>query len=92
MPGGMNLSFPAGTILLSNALPRERQGIAASLISTVVNYSISSGLGVAGTIDRYVNDDGTRLLLGYRGAWYFGIGLCAFGIAISGYFIWKSRR
>ncbi|KAF9736620.1 hypothetical protein PMIN06_003392 [Paraphaeosphaeria minitans] len=54
MPGAMNLSYPAANMLLSSALPKEKQGIAASLVSTMVNYSISCGLGVAGTIDRYV--------------------------------------
>ena len=53
MPGAMNLSFPAATILLSAALPKEKQGIAASLVSTMVNYCISSGLGLAGTIHRH---------------------------------------
>ncbi|KAK1751400.1 MFS general substrate transporter [Echria macrotheca] len=52
MPGAMNLSFPAATILLSEALPREKQGIAASLVATVVNYSISCGLGFAGSIHK----------------------------------------
>lgn len=54
MPGAMNLSYPAANMLLSSALPKKQQGIAASLVSTMVNYSISCGLGVAGTIDRYV--------------------------------------
>ncbi|KAF2705731.1 MFS general substrate transporter [Pleomassaria siparia CBS 279.74] len=53
MPGAMNLSYPTANILLSSSLPKEKQGIAASLVSTLVNYSISCGLGVAGTIDRY---------------------------------------
>ncbi|KAF2806396.1 MFS general substrate transporter [Mytilinidion resinicola] len=53
MPGAMNLSFPAATILLSTALPKEKQGIAASLVSTMVNYSISCGLGFAGSVHRY---------------------------------------
>jgi MFS family permease len=52
MPGAMNLSFPAATILLSSALPKEKQGIAASLVTTLVNYSISCGLGLAGSIHR----------------------------------------
>lgn len=52
MPGAMNLSFPAATILLSSALPKEKQGIAASLVSTMVNYSISCGLGLAGSVHR----------------------------------------
>lgn len=56
MPGAMNLSYPAANILMSSALPKEKQGIAASLVSTMVNYSISCGLGFAGTIDRYVTE------------------------------------
>lgn len=53
MPGAMNLSFPAATILLSMSLPKEKQGIAASLVSTMVNYCISCGLGFAGTVHRH---------------------------------------
>ena len=60
MPGAMNLSYPAANILMSSALPKEKQGIAASLVSTLVNYSISCGLGFAGTIDRYVIDIAAR--------------------------------
>ncbi|KAH8881482.1 hypothetical protein GQ53DRAFT_754311 [Thozetella sp. PMI_491] len=52
MPGAMNLSFPAATILLSSALPKEKQGIAASLVATMVNYSISCGLGLAGSLHK----------------------------------------
>lgn len=53
MPGAMNLSFPAATILLSMSLPPDKQGIAASLVSTMVNYCISCGLGFAGTVHRH---------------------------------------
>lgn len=60
MPGAMNLSYPAATMLLSSSLPKEQQGIAASLVSTLVNYSISVGLGLAGTIDRYSNERAAR--------------------------------
>lgn len=89
-PFGMNWSFPTGVILMSNAVPRENQGIAASLVSTMVNYSISTGLGFAGSIDRYVSTEhGT--IAGYRGAWYFGVGLSTLGLLISFYFIWQTR-
>lgn len=94
MPGGMNLSFPAGTILLSNALPKENQGIAASLVSVSVNYSISIGLGFAGTIDRYVSPQGDGsydYLRGFRGAWWFGAGLDGLGLLIALYFVWHTR-
>ncbi|KAF2460251.1 major facilitator superfamily [Lineolata rhizophorae] len=60
MPGAMNLSFPSATILLSSALPKEQQGIAASLVSTMVNYCISAGLGFAGSLHRYCTERAIR--------------------------------
>ena len=38
-PWGMDMSFPAGTLIMSNAVERKHQGTAASLVSTIVNYS-----------------------------------------------------
>jgi len=64
-------------------MPREHQGIAGSLIATVVNYSISLSLGIAGTILRQT-DDGVKMCLeANRNAWYFAIGLEGFGIGIA---------
>ncbi|SCV00978.1 LANO_0F09516g1_1 [Lachancea nothofagi CBS 11611] len=83
MPWGMDMSFPAATIMLSNCMPREHQGLAASLVNTMVNYSISLGLGFAGTIESQVNDGGKDVLKGYRGSWYMGIGLSGLGICIA---------
>ncbi|KAF2105118.1 YOR378W-like protein [Rhizodiscina lignyota] len=91
-PGGMNLSFPAGMILLSNAMPREHQGIAASFVSTIVNYSISCGLGLAATIVVEASDHGTKALHDYQEALYFGIGLSGLGLIISVFFVWQSRN
>ncbi|KAF2670531.1 YOR378W-like protein [Microthyrium microscopicum] len=92
MPGGMNLSFPAGVMLLSNAMPREHQGKAASLVGTVVNYSIASGLGIAGMLQKPVNVGGMNPLLGFRAAWYLGSGFSGLGVVIALYFVWKSRQ
>lgn len=100
MPWGMDMSFPAAMILLSDHMPKEDQGVAASLVNTVVNYSISIGLGFAGTIEERVNDGGVSeegILKGYRGAWYMGIGLAGLGVAISvafqGSMVWgRSKR
>lgn len=91
-PWGMDLSFPAGIIILSDTLPKEHQGVAASLVNTIVNYSISIGLGFAGTIEVQINDGGRDLLKGYRGAWYMGIGLSGMGVIISLMMIWSLRR
>jgi hypothetical protein len=96
---GMDMSFPAATVILSDAVRKRHQGIGASLVNTVVNYSVSLALGFAGTAEVYVNNGGmTRddLLRGYRAAWYVGIGLAGLGWVLSicfllhGY-IWKKK-
>ena len=79
----MDMSFPSGIIVLSNSMPEEVQGLAASLINTVVNYSISIGLGMAATVETHVNDGGKNVLRGYRGAWYLGIGLDVLGMILA---------
>jgi MFS family permease len=87
------LSFAAASLILSNAVSREHQGVAASLINTVVNYSISLGLGFAGTVEVNVTrGDGTfdDTLHGYRSAYYMGIGLAGLGIFLSLVFVCKS--
>lgn len=86
IPFGMDISFPAATVILSNAVPKKHQGIGASLVNTVVNFSISLGLGFAGVVEVHVNDGGKTpedMLKGYRGAWYMGIGLSGLGLVIS---------
>ncbi|KAK3492588.1 major facilitator superfamily domain-containing protein [Neurospora hispaniola] len=85
-PWGMDMIFPASTVILSNAVGRRHQGIAASLINTVVNYSISIGLGFATTAEVYVNKGGTskeELLKGYKAACWVAVGLTAFGLMLS---------
>lgn len=99
IPWGMDMSFPAATLMLSNAVAKEHQGVAASLVNTAVNYSISLSLGFAGTIESHVDRGGRTpadVLLGYRGAWYMGIGLSSFGLFLSVVFVikgyWRDRR
>ena len=90
IPWGMDMSFPSATIVLSNAVKKEHQGIAASLVATVVNYSISMGLGFAGTVEANI-EHGNRLK-GYRGAWYLGIGLAGLGLLVCLLFLLKNYR
>ena len=99
IPWGMDMSFPAATLILSNSVSKEHQGIAASLVNTVVNYSISLALGFAGTIDSHVNRSGKTpadVLRGYRGAWSMAIGLAGFGLFLSLTFLakdyWRKRH
>ena len=95
IPWGMDMSFPAATLILSNAVSKEHQGVAASLVNTVVNYSISLSLGFAGTIESHVDRGGRTpadVLRGYRGAWYMGTGLASFGLFLSMVFVIKGYR
>lgn len=99
IPFGMDMSFPAATLILSNAVKKEHQGIAASLVSTVVNYSISLGVGFAGTVDVHTNKGGKTqqdLYRGYKNALWLAVALAAAGLVISLVFLakehWRKRR
>ena len=92
IPWGMDMSFPAATIILSNSVEKHHQGIAASLVNTVVNYSISLGLGFAGTVEVHVNNGGKTTadaLHGLRSAFYMSIGLAGLGLLLSLLFVGK---
>ena len=95
IPWGMDMSFPAATLILSDAVSKEHQGIAASLVITIVNYSISLALGFAGTVESHVNNGGLTpedVLRGYRGALYLAIGLSGLGLLLSLTFLAKGYR
>jgi MFS family permease len=94
-PWGMDMSFPAATLMLSNSVKKEHQGMGASLVNTVVNYSISIGVGIAGTVDIQLNRGGRTqgdILIGYRSALYMAIGLSGLGVFISLLFLLKMHH
>lgn len=91
-PFGMDMSFPAGVIILTDKVEKRFQGMAASLVNTVQNYSISIGLGFAGLIEAHVNGGGwtsRQLLHGYRGATYFAIGIDVLAMGLSSWLIYS---
>ncbi|KAF2023021.1 hypothetical protein EK21DRAFT_105518 [Setomelanomma holmii] len=92
IPWGMDMSFPAGTLILSDAVEKRHQGMAASLVNTVVNYSISIGVGIAGTVETKINRGAHNTqdeLRGYRGALYLAVGLSGMGVVTSIAFLTK---
>lgn len=89
--GGPDLSFASAGILISNAVLPEEQGVAGSFISTVVQYSIALGLGIAATVEGHVNDGGGEVILGYRSAWWLGIGFAAVAFLIVVIFVRDHR-
>lgn len=92
IPWGMDMSFPAGTLIMSNAVAKRHQGMAASLVNTIVNYGISIGVGIAGTVEVQINNGGLTkqdILKGFRGAFYLEIGLSGLGVLTSLAFLLK---
>lgn len=89
--GGPDLSFASAGILVSNAVLPEEQGVAGSFITTVVQYSISTGLGIAATVEAHVNSDGQDIVRGYRCALWFGVGSAAVAFFIVVFFVRDDR-
>lgn len=95
IPFGMDISFPAASVIVSDLVGADHQGMGGSLVNVIVNWSVSMGLGLAGNVEVHVNRGGeTRddLLLGYRGAWYMGIGLSSLGLVTACCFVFKQAR
>jgi MFS family permease len=103
MPFGMDMSFPAASVILSNHMPPEHQGLAMSLVNTVLNYSISIALGIAGTVEVNVvkpvpgqpilaPNDPELMMRGYRAAFYTALGLSGMGVICGAIFFIQSFR
>lgn len=91
---GPDFLFTAAQIIASNTVKRHQQGIAGSLIGTLLFYGLSTGLGFAGTVEAYTNNHGHNPVRGYRNALYLGIGLsgCAALLAVLFVRIPKDQR
>ncbi|EOD44860.1 yor378w-like protein [Neofusicoccum parvum] len=89
MPIGMDMSFPASTVILSNSMPGEHQGLAAALVTTVINYSVSITLGIAALVEVQVAKPGGRLediADAMHSAYYVGIAFGAAAVVLAGVF------
>ncbi|KAL9595427.1 MAG: hypothetical protein Q9219_006444 [cf. Caloplaca sp. 3 TL-2023] len=89
--GGPDLSFASSNIIISNAVTEDEQGVAGSFISTVVLFSVAQGLGFAATVEMHVNKGGRDIILGYRGAYWLGMGFAAVAFAIVALFVRDDR-
>lgn len=89
--GGPDLSFASSNIIVSNAVLPEEQGVAGSFISTVVLFSVAQGLGFAATVEGHVNKHGTDIILGYRGAYWLGMGFALIAFLTVALFIRDDR-
>jgi hypothetical protein len=79
--------FTASQIIASNSVKRNEQGIAGSLIGTLLTYGMSTGIGFGGVVEAHTNHGGKDLVKGYRGALYLAIGFAAAAIVLSLLFV-----
>ena len=79
--------FTASQIIASNSVKKTEQGVAGSLIGTLLTYGISTGIGFGGTVEVRSNHGGTDIVRGFRGALYLGIGFAAAAIILSLLFV-----
>jgi hypothetical protein len=79
--------FTAAQIIATSSVKRHEQGIAGSLISLLLLYSASLGLGFAGTVESRTNEDGLATVRGYRGALYLAIGLALSALVLDILFV-----
>lgn len=89
---GMDLSFPAASLILSDNLPIEQQGMAGLLVTTVTNFSVSLILGISSTAEIEVFRRTGDTLLSYRAALYLGIGVSGLGVLCSFVFIYQQLK
>ena len=87
----MDISFPASTLILSNLFPKQDRDIAASLINTIVNYSISLGLGIAGTVESQIKRNRGNSEAGFKSALRTSVGLSGLGL-VSAFSFALARR
>ncbi|KAL6903890.1 MFS general substrate transporter [Trichoderma evansii] len=87
-----DMVFAAGQIIASSGVARRYQGAAGSLISMLFTYGMRTGLGFAGTVERYSNPDCTNLLKGYRAAVYLGISFAVGGLIIDLLFVQMKKN
>lgn len=87
---GMDWSFPGATIILSDTLPSQLQGLSGSLVSTALNYGISIFLGIAGTVTHQLSlqtDHSNSELRAWRGTMYFSIGVSSLS-CLTAFLLW----
>lgn len=79
----IDLITTSAQIIASNNVPMKHQGVAGSLVGTLLSYGMSIGLGFAGTVEVHTSDDGTNLLKGYHSAAYLAVGLSSAALILS---------
>lgn len=83
----IDLITTSAQIIASNTVPMRHQGVAGSLVGTLLSYGMSTGLGFAGTVEVNTFGNGNNLLKGYHCAAYLAVGLASTSLVLSIVFI-----
>lgn len=83
----IDLIVTSAQIIASNTVSIKHQGVAGSLVGTLLSYGLSTGLGFAGTVEVNTFGDGKDLLHGYHCAAYLAAGLAAAALILGVGFI-----
>lgn len=79
----IDLITTSAQIVASNTVEKKHQGVAGSLVGTLLSYGMSTGLGFAGTVEVYTFDGGRNLLRGYHCAAWLAVGLAVASLVLS---------
>lgn len=79
----IDLITTSAQIIASNTVSIKYQGVAGSLVGTLLSYGMSTGLGFAGTVEVNTFRGGKDPLRGYHGAAYLATGLAAASLILS---------
>ena len=80
IPLGMETTVPAATAILEHTMPEGEKEGSPWMVMTVVNYGISFGLGVVGSVERGIGRAGEKPLEGLRGGMWTGVALATLGL------------
>ncbi len=83
----IDLITTSAQIIASNTVPMKHQGVAGSLVGTLLSYGLSTGLGFAGTVEVNTSNNGNNLLKGYHSAAYLSVGLATTSLILSVVFV-----
>ncbi|KAL2016188.1 hypothetical protein VTK56DRAFT_4077 [Thermocarpiscus australiensis] len=78
----IDLITTSAQIIASNTVPMKHQGVAGSLVGTLLSYGMSTGLGFAGTAEVNTFENGTNLLKGYHSAACLAVGMSGFALLL----------
>ena len=84
---GPDLTFTAAQIIASNTVSLTAQGVAGSMVGTVLNYGLAWGVALGSIVEQHTNKGGTDELRGLRGAGYLGVGMAGLGLTITWVFV-----